>query len=304
MLNIKEVLINIGYSNITEDAKAFRMKPIYRDSSNHTVLSVKKDTGYFIDFSKNISGSFYDLIKLSLNLTSVDEAKQWVNSKYPLDQSIRTIKKPELKMTKTYPKDLLLKIIKDHSYWIGRGVSRETLELFQGGVVMTGKMANRYIFPIFSYEQELVGFAGRDLINDPQKDSRPKWKLIGDKSEWKYPLQINNKIVRESKEVILVESIGDCLALWEAGIKNTIVTFGLDLSVSVINYLLKIDAHKIYISFNNDADKNNAGNEAAQKAINKLSRYFDPNQLAIALPPQKDFGNMSKEDITEWKKKI
>ncbi len=303
MENVKEVLLSVGYSNIVEDAKTYRMRPIYRESNNNTVLSVKKDTGHFIDFSKNITGTLYDLVQLSLNLTSIDAAKQWVNEKYPTSQLVK-IAKPELKAMKTYPKDLLFKLIKDHSYWNGRGVSNETLEAFQGGVIKSGKMMDRYVFPIFNYNKDLVGFAGRDLINDPKKDSRPKWKLIGDKSGWKYPLQLNNKIVREGKEAILVESIGDCLSLWEAGVKNTIVTFGLDLSISVLNYLLKIDANKIIVAFNNDDEKNSAGNAAADKALNKLSRYFDSNQLTIALPTKKDFGDMSKEEITLWKSKI
>ena len=49
--NIKEMLLDLGYSNITEDGLYYRMKPIYRESGNNTVLSVRKDTGYFIDFS-------------------------------------------------------------------------------------------------------------------------------------------------------------------------------------------------------------------------------------------------------------
>ena len=66
-MEIKEILQSIGYSNISEDTKNFRMKPIYRDSSSNTVLSVRKDTGSFIDFSRNLSGSFNQLIKLSLD---------------------------------------------------------------------------------------------------------------------------------------------------------------------------------------------------------------------------------------------
>ena len=62
----------------------------------------------------------------------------------------------------------------------------------------------------------------------------------------------NNRTIRESKKVILVESIGDLLSLWEADVKNVIVTFGLDVSVPIINYLLKIDIDEICISFNND----------------------------------------------------
>jgi hypothetical protein len=66
---------------------------------------------------------------------------------------------------------------------------------------------------------------------------------------------------------------------------------------------LKLDPNKIYISFNNDQEKNNAGNDAAEKGKNKLLRYFDPRQIEIKLPNKKDFGEMSSEEILVWKKK-
>ena len=70
-MDIKEILLNLGYSNITEDSRNYRMKPIYRDSSSNTVLSVRKDTGYFIDFSRNIRGTLQDLVRLSLKFTTI-----------------------------------------------------------------------------------------------------------------------------------------------------------------------------------------------------------------------------------------
>jgi hypothetical protein len=36
----------------------------------------------------------------------------------------------------------------------------------------------------------------------------------------------------------------------------------------------------------------------------RLSRYFDKNQLKIALPPKKDFGEMTREEILQWKKAL
>ena len=45
-------------------------------------------------------------------------------------------------------------------------------------------------------------------------------------------------IVNETKkEVILVESIGDAMALYEQGIKNVLVMFGLSVNSHIINYL-------------------------------------------------------------------
>ena len=87
-------------------------------------------------------------------------------------------------------------------------------------------------------------------------------------------------------------------------IRNTVVTFGLEVSISILNFLLKIDPNTIYISFNNDAQKNNAGNFAADKAKSKLLRYFDAKQIKIALPNKKDFGEMNSEEINQWKQNL
>ncbi len=304
-MDVKEVLLSLGYSNISEDSQNYRMKPIYRDSSSNTVLSVRKDTGYFIDFSRGLKGNFQELVKLSLNLDDVVEAKKWLGDKSFEAKKNNKIDRPKIKQARVFNKDCLLKLKKDHSYWIKRGVSEETIELFQGGVIDDGKMKDRYVFPILNYTGELVGVSGRYLYDLPAGSSKPKWKHIGDKSEWKYPLQINNKICRQEKSVVLVESIGDMLSLWDAGVKNTMVTFGLDIGAAVVSYLLRIDADKIFISFNNDEGKNSAGNNAALKAANKLSRYFDQDQIRLAVPEQKmlDFGDMTKEQIDLWKKK-
>ena len=88
--------------------------------------------------------------------------------------------------------------------------------------------------------------------------------------------------------------------MWEAGIKNVIVTFGLDVSVAILNTLLRIDPDKIYISLNNDASNNNAGNEAAKKVERKLLKYFNRDQIAIKLPDLNDFGDMSTVQIGKW----
>ena len=111
---------------------------------------------------------------------------------------------------------------------------------------------------------------------------------------------MTNKIIKEKNEAILIESIGDMLSLWDAGIKNTIVTFGLDASVAIINFLLRYDTETIKISLNNDADNNLAGNEAAEKLQRKLRKYFDEGQVSIKLPTKNDFGEMTKEEINHW----
>lgn len=296
-LNVGEILTNLGYA-LKDFGKEYRAKPIYRDSDNDTVLRIYKDSGNWVDFKENISGDFTSLVKLSLKLDTQDQAKAWLKDKNFTPIFIKDTR-PEIKTPKIFDKDLLIKLKKDHSYWINRNISEETLNLFLGGVAENGKMKNRYVFPIFNSKKEIVGFSGRDITNK----SKIKWKHLGDKINWCYPNFLNLEEIKSQKEAILIESIGDCLALWDAGIKNTIVTFGLDISISILNLLLKIDPNKIYISFNNDQEKNNAGNFAAEKGKNKLLRYFDPKQIQIKLPDKKDFGEMSAEEILIWKKK-
>jgi hypothetical protein len=300
-MDFKNILLDVGYSNIKDNGREFRMKPLYRDSSSDTVLSVRKDTGHFIDFSKQISGSFEYLIQLSLGLKNADEAKTILKEKWEMNGEIKRAHRPSVSGSKTFPKSYLEKIIQDHSYWESRGVSRDTLKLFSGGIVSGGTMANRYVFPIFNSKKDLIGVTGRYIKEIPKDKNTPKWLHRGRTSEWKYPLQVNQKILREEKEVILIESIGDMLALWDCGIKNTMVIFGLNVSPSLVSLLIKLDPNKIFVSFNDDSNNNSAGNKGVELAIKKLKSHFDPHQIQVAFPTQNDFGDMNREEILEWK---
>ena len=171
--NIKEVLLELGYSNIMDTPKAYRARPIYRDSDNNTVLSIDKTTGHFIDFARNITGSFDDLVKLSLNLPQLLKKLRLGYRQKQFRCRLREYKKPEIQMSKVYSSNLLNKLHQDHSYWESRGVSSYSVSEFKGGVSKSGKMQHRYVFPIFNGKNEIIGFAGRDLLQ--MKDNkRPK----------------------------------------------------------------------------------------------------------------------------------
>ena len=295
MHDVKDILTNMGYT-LFDSGKEYRTKPLYRDSSSNNVLCIKKDTGRWIDFKENRYGNLEELVRITLNLKDINEAKSYISSNFQL--RLPKPEKEKLKSPLVFKKENLNHISPEYTYWKKRGVSSETLELFESGVMRSGKMKDRYVFPIFDKVDSLVGIAGRDITNNQQL----KWKLIGEKRSWAYPLKYNLKFLLAEKEAFLVESIGDMLALWEAGIKNTIVTFGLSITPKVKQVLMIIDPKKIYISFNND--ENRAGNTAARKAYENLFRQFDRNQLEIKLPSKNDFGCMAKKETLTWKKQI
>lgn len=292
--HIREVLSDLGYS-LRDYGGYFRTRPLYRESDNDVILSINKDTGRWKDFKEGISGGLEDLVKLTLDC-NVEDARKYLKDR----GSVRTeVKKPEVKHRKILNDEFLNNLIKNNKYWNERGISDETLDEFGGGVCESGKMLDRYVFPIYGERDRLIGVSGRDINND-EWTKRPKWKHIGDKASWTYPTQVNEEALKGSKQVILLESIGDMLALWESGIRNTLVTFGLDINTAVLNKLLRLDPNDVIVSFNNDSESNNAGNLAAEKAQKKLLRYFDQDQVKIALPPRNDFGEMTPAQISEW----
>lgn len=290
--DLKSILTEIGYK-LHDRGKEYRSRAIYRDSDNDTVLSIKKDTGRWIDFKEQRFGTLEELIKITLNLKDISEARQYLNREFNYQPA--KVEKETLKTPTTFSSKNLDFIMPEYKYWNDRGVSTPTLKSFQSGTMKSGKMEGRYVFPIFDRDDKIVGMAGRALDNE----KKPKWKLVGEKKLWAYPLKLNLPILQKEKKIILVESIGDMLALWEAGIKNTIVTFGLKVTAKIKQMLIAIRPNTIHIAFNNDA--NRAGNEGANKAYAELSKHFDTEQISISLPTHNDFGEMSRSDILLWK---
>jgi len=286
---------DLGYT-LRDYGGYFRTRPLYRDSDNDVILSINKDTGRWTDFKEGMSGSLEDLVKLTLDC-NIEDARKYLKTKGSDRPAV--VVKPEVKQRKTLNSEFLNNLIKNNKYWNDRGVSDETLDEFNGGVCESGKMLDRYVFPVYGERGKLIGVSGRDINNDGWT-KRPKWKHIGDKSSWVYPSQVNENHLQSSGQVILVESIGDMLALWENKIKNTMVTFGLDINIAILNKLLRLDSNSVIISFNNDSESNNAGNLAAQKAKKKLLKYFDEDQVEISLPLQNDFGEMTPTQVSEW----
>jgi hypothetical protein len=298
-VNVYQILTDLGYK-LKDFGKEYRTRPLYRDSDNDTVLKIYKDTGHWFDFKENISGDFSSLVGMTLKLEDPSKAKEWLKDKNFTFHQPKEVSKPLLKSTKKFDLELLSNLENNHSYWNKRNINNETLSQFKGGVGKAGKMKSRYVFPIFDIKNNIIGFSGRDITNL----SKIKWKHLGEKNDFVYPLFLNSQAIETQKEVILVESIGDMLSLYQAEIKNVLVTFGTSLSLGILNYLLKIDIKKIYISLNNDSNKNNAGNIGAEKTYSRLKRYFDDKQLKISLPTKKDFGEMNKEEILQWKNNL
>jgi Toprim-like len=216
----------------------------------------------------------------------------------------RPIEQPRIECIKTWDIGLLDKLIQDFRYFEWRGISAATQKRFNMGVALTGQMANRVVIPLLNdHKTQIIGFTGRSLNNE----IKPKWRHLGSKTNWIMCGDVNS--IQESRTILITEGPADILALYEAGIKNTLCLFGTTLSSKQLGFLIKNNPLRIVIGLNNEPDNKNIGNLAAEKLRNTLRNYFSEERLIIGLPEVvgcKDFNDMLIKDrifLDEYKKK-
>ncbi len=287
---IQQILLEAGYPlNIAGDY--WRTTAKYRGGDNATAIAVHRQTGRWKDFVLDSPWQApEELARLILGQ----------NTDFSSYAPVET--KERIKVVKIYPQEILKRLLPQFDFFINRGISKETLKLFQAGMAHSGKLNRRICFPVYDQHNRIVGFAGRWFQTTPF-GAAPKWKLLGDKRLWTYPCHLNDGLLRESKEVIIIESIGDLLALWDAGIKHVFCIFGTSLSLKQLSYIIGLDPKRIIIATNNDSG-NNPGKLAANKIILKISKHFDNIDILDRRPEKKDFGAMTKKEILDWHVKI
>lgn len=287
------ILESMGYILI-DCGDHWRTRALYRDGNNETAVKVYKNTGVWMDFVENKgSKPFEALVKDTLK----DDPKELASILGGAKREITPVytQKQTIDMEKIYPENSLDKLFPNYNFYLKRGISEATQKAFGVGLAGVGKMYRRMVFPIYNEHHQIIGFSGRKVDDN---NNYPKWKHIGRRNNWVYPafngdIGVDEAITR-AEEVILVESIGDAMALYEQGIKNVLVMFGLSVNSQIVNYLNSKPINQIFISTNNDRDSGeNRGLIAAIKTFIKLSTYFDLERLIIKFPtaPYNDFGD-------------
>ena len=299
------MLESMGYK-LVDCGDHWRTQALYRNGDNKTALKIYKNTGVWMDFVVNKgSKPFEALIRETLK---GDEStlKGFLSKIKNSDSPTIYKKKDTIEMEKIYPRESLEKLFPNYSFYKKKLISEETQKKFEVGLAGVGKMYRRMVFPIYNEHNQVIGFSGRKVDED---NDYPKWKHIGRRNNWVYPANniltgVKEEIISK-KEVILVESIGDALALYEQNIKNVLVIFGLSVNNNIINFLSSQQIHRIFICTNNDEHSSkNRGLIASIKNYLKLSNYFDLNILSVKFPPKpyNDFGDahLAEYDLQNW----
>lgn len=294
-MTVKDVLEQMGYK-VSSSNNFWRMKALHRKSDSLSV-SVNKETGWFEDFVTGQNGPLSHLVSLTLGISRQDGETYLRNMFFNKTYEVK-VEEPEIKNDEKLEAEFLKDLLPSYGFYKNRGISESTLQKFSSGVKTYGKLNNRYVFPVFDHNGNLIGVSGRDLYNN---STRPKWKTLGKKNNFIFPHHLTGKSIEDKSEVILVESIGDGLALYESGIFNFLVLFGTKISKSIILYLIRQNVQKIIIATNNDSTSDvNAGLEGAQSIQGQLLKFFASDKIIIKLPPKNDLGDMNPKEIQEW----
>jgi len=300
----KSVLEELGYP-LVDRGNFWHTRAVFRNGDNMTALQIYKDSGVWRDFVEppHMPLPFAALIQKHFGSDKA-AAQKYLKS----DPKIGPAQKDErINEPKFFSESLLEELLPHYKFYNDKGISDDVLKTLKGGMSTKGKMLQRFVFPVYSEMGQIIGFAGRDMGN-----RGPKWKLLGRKTSWVYPYYVSDlcrHYIEELNSVIIVESIGDLLNLNQHGFYNILVSFGLDLSPTLISHLIGLNLDRITISFNNDYNsdspsKKNSGANAAVKNYLKILSHTTPSKLSICLPLKNDFGDMATDDFVAWEKKF
>lgn len=293
MNEYRSSLEKLGYS-LQDCGSHWRTRAIFRNGKTNTSLIIYKDSGVWRDFGGDEQAKpFAALVKETLKTEDPKALKEYLINN-PNQKESFTPKEEVIEMEKIYPESYLEKLLPMKTFYEKRGVSSNTQDKFKCGYAGGGKMYRRIVFPIYDLDGQIHGFSGRSVTND---EHIPKWKHMGRKTNWIYPHHLSHSNIEDKEEVILVESIGDCMALYEAGHDNVLMLAGLDISAKIISYLNSFDLKRIIVATNNDNSKDeNTGALASIKVAAKLSSVFDLSLIKINPPVCNDFGEMLECD--------
>ena len=163
------------------------------------------------------------------------------------------------------------------------------------------RFRNRVMFPLNNVRGQTVGFAGRVLPGGDDKMGKyvnTSETEIYHKSELLYALDITRSEIKKAGFAVVVEGEIDCIASFQAGIKNVVAIKGSALTVHQVEMIRRLCDTAILAL---DSDK--AGDAATRRGI-EIADKAGLNIKIVTLSGAKDPGEYAIENPEGWKKAI
>lgn len=232
-----------------------------------------------------------------LGYTSVDDIKAYSNAEIKAKSELRaicTINSSKSDKTVGWSRETVRKPLQIPApYFLNRGYKKETLDRYDVGYLDKQK---RIVVPVYdSHYTKAVGFTKRSIYEKcpscghyhaastscPEsfldKLNASKWKNSDgfEAANYLYNYWFSREHIIQSQTIILVEGPADVWRLEEAGIKNSVALFGVNLTDEQIALIESSWAMNIIVWLDSDE----AGQNAAQiikKHFSSTHRLFFP----------------------------
>ncbi len=145
---------------------------------------------------------------------------------------------------------------------------------------------DRLMVPTYSTTGEVIAFGGRALGDGEPKYLNTTTTPVYVKGRHLYALNVARRAAQADRTLIVVEGYLDCIALHQAGFKNTVAALGTAFTPEQATELRKY-ADYVFLCFDGDA----AGSAAATKAVDIASKSIEHAGSAVRivmLPPGDD----------------
>ncbi|HID22739.1 MAG TPA: DNA primase, partial [Planctomycetaceae bacterium] len=144
----------------------------------------------------------------------------------------------------------------------------------------------RVLFPIRDVRGRTVAFGARVLPGDPEAQG-PKYlnspeSILFAKSRLLFGLDLAREAIKQAKTAIVVEGYTDCIAAYQAGIRNVVGTLGTALAEHHV-LGLKRWAERVVLVYDGDV----AGQTAAERSLGRFLAY-DTDLRLLTLPDGQD----------------
>lgn len=163
------------------------------------------------------------------------------------------------------------------------------IDMVKSGLVIEShqhfdRFQDRIMFPLYNQQGEVVGFSGRiykptqhdsKYLNSPESDIFIKGQTL-------YHYHQCREAVKKAGFVYLLEGFMDVIAMYKAGIENTVAIMGTALTKGHIQALRRLTSH-VYLCLD--------GDQAGQVAMSKAARQLEEAGFSvkiIILPDNKD----------------
>jgi len=184
----------------------------------------------------------------------------------------------------------------------GFGIKQIKEDLKEKNSNIYDRFRGRIMFPIFSINNEVIGFSGRILPQlEIKKDGTKEAKyintpgtLVYEKSNVLYNLDKARVFIKEQKSCIIVEGNLDMILSYQSGVKNVVAPCGTALTIGHLK-ILKRYTDKIMLALDND--------EAGIKSLKKAVQMCLANDIAvkiISITQGKDPADLILKDPSMW----